>query len=57
MQKALAAVPGVRKASVELEKKTANVTFDPDRTTVAKLVAAVERAGFKATPVTPDKAT
>lgn len=57
MQKALAAVPGVRKASVDLKKKTANVAFDPDKTTVANLVAAVEKAGFKATPTKQDKET
>ena len=34
---------------MSLEQKTATVTYDPKRTTVDKLIAAVEQAGYGAT--------
>ena len=41
-------MPGVRTANVSLEQKTATVTYDPQRTTVDKLIDAVEQAGYGA---------
>jgi mercuric ion binding protein len=46
VKKALERVPGVTSTSVDLDKKTATVTFDPDKTTSAKLTQATTEAGF-----------
>lgn len=46
VEKALAAVPGVSAALVDLDAKTATVTCDDTVTDVA-LFAAVEKKGFK----------
>lgn len=43
-------IPGVTDAQVVLEPGLATVTFDDRTADVAALVAAVERAGFVATP-------
>ena len=49
VRKSLEQVPGVTHAQVSLEKKTATVTFDPDKTTAAALVRATTGAGYPST--------
>jgi periplasmic mercuric ion binding protein len=46
VKKALERVPGVTSTSVDFDKKTATVTFDPDKATSAKLTQAATEAGF-----------
>jgi mercuric ion binding protein len=46
VKKALERVPGVTSTSVDFDKRTATVTFDPDKTTSAKLTQATTEAGF-----------
>jgi copper ion binding protein len=45
--KALAGVPGVRTAKVDLEKAQAHVDYDQDRVTVQQLAHAVQEAGYR----------
>jgi len=46
VKKALERVPGVGSTSVDFDKKTATVTFDPDKATSARLTQATTEAGF-----------
>src|SRR5579863_2151986 len=46
VKKALEKVPGVSATAVDFDKKTATVTFDPDKATSAKLTQATTEAGF-----------
>jgi mercuric ion binding protein len=46
VKKALERVPGVTSTAVDFDKKTATVTFDPDKATSAKLTQATTEAGF-----------
>jgi P-type Cu+ transporter len=46
IEKALGRVEGVQQANVNLATEKAHVVFDPDRTSVADMRAAVERAGY-----------
>jgi len=46
VKKALDQVPGVAASKIDFAKKTATVTFDPDRTDVAALVKATTNAGY-----------
>lgn len=46
VRKALEHVPGVRSTTVDFQKKTATVTFDPDKATTSQLTAATTNAGF-----------
>ncbi len=46
VKKALEKVPGVTAASVDIDKKTATVTFDPDKASTARLTQATTEAGF-----------
>ena len=46
VKKALERVPRVSSTSVDFDKKTATVTFDPDKATSAKLTRATTEAGF-----------
>lgn len=46
---ALKAVPGVASAQVDLMFHKATVSYDPSRTTVDALVAAVKESGYDAT--------
>ena len=46
VKKALERVPGVSSTSVDFDRKTATVTFDPDKVTSAKLTQATTEAGF-----------
>jgi len=49
VRKSLEHVPGVSQARIDFEKKTATVTFDPDKTTAAALVRATTGAGYPST--------
>lgn len=49
VKKTLAAVPGVRTAEVSFEVKTATVTFDDEKTTIAALTTATRNAGYPST--------
>src|SRR6202167_2813770 len=46
VKKALENVPGVSSTAVDFDKKTATVTFDPDKATTARLTQATTEAGF-----------
>jgi len=46
VHKALERVPGVSATAIDLKKKTATVTFDPDKVTAARLARATTEAGF-----------
>jgi mercuric ion binding protein len=46
VKKALERVPGVTSTTVDFDKKTATVTFDPAKATAAKLTQATTEAGF-----------
>jgi len=46
VKKALERVPGVRATAVDFDKKTAAVTFDPDKANTARLTQATTEAGF-----------
>ncbi|MBL8514277.1 MAG: heavy-metal-associated domain-containing protein [Betaproteobacteria bacterium] len=45
---ALKREPGVVSTSVDFKKQSATVKFDPDRTSIERLAAAVTKAGFPA---------
>ena len=49
----LLAVPGVSKAEVSFEQKTAVVTFDDVQASVADLVTATTNAGYPSQPAAP----
>ena len=49
VQNALEKVPGVTNAKVDFEKKTADVTFDPDKASPATLTKATSDAGYPST--------
>ena len=51
---ALASLEGVSEANVNLATRKAAVLYDPGRTSVAELVAAVERAGYSARDASAD---
>ena len=46
VKKALESVPGVTDARVDFDKKTASVTFDPDKGSPATLAKATSDAGY-----------
>ena len=46
VKKALERVPGVTDAKVDFDKKTARVSFDPEKTTPAALTKATIEAGY-----------
>lgn len=46
VKKALTRVPGVTSTTIDLDAKTATVTFDPDKATTARLTQATTEAGF-----------
>ena len=48
VKKSISAVSGVSKVEVSFEEKTAAVTFDDSKTTVAALAAASSNAGYPA---------
>lgn len=47
MNRTLAGVPGVNDVNVSLAEASAKVTYDPQRTSVADLKKAVQRAGYE----------
>lgn len=49
VKKALQKVPGVNAVTVDFDKKTATVTFDPDQTTNEALTNATMSAGYPST--------
>ena len=52
VKKALARVAGVSSTIVDFDKKTATVTFDPDKATSARLTQATTEAGFPSKLIT-----
>ncbi|AFT88866.1 heavy metal translocating P-type ATPase [Paraburkholderia phenoliruptrix] len=56
VEKALAKVPGVSAASVNLATETASVNLTDAATSVDALIAAVKKAGYEAAPVAPPDA-
>jgi mercuric ion binding protein len=52
VKKALERVPGVSSTSVDFERKTATVTFDPDKVTSTRLTQATTEAGFPSKLIT-----
>nr|WP_036258358.1 mercury resistance system periplasmic binding protein MerP [Methylocapsa aurea] len=46
VRKALEKSPGVAEARIDFDKKTATVTFDPDRADAAALIKATTDAGY-----------
>ena len=46
VKKALQKVPGVAAVTVDYQHKSATVTFDPDKTTIAALTQATTNAGY-----------
>lgn len=51
VKKALSKVPGVAKAEVDYEKRSATVTFDDTKASIAALTKATEDAGYSSMPV------
>ena len=49
VKKSLEKVPGVSKARIDFEKKTATVSFDADKTNAETLVKATTDAGYPST--------
>jgi len=47
VEKALESVEGVKDARVDLEKKEAQVDYDPQNTDIGKMKEAVEEAGYQ----------
>lgn len=47
VKKSLSAVPGVSKAAVSFQEKTATVTFDDQKTNVEAVIKATTNAGYK----------
>jgi len=54
VERKLGKVEGVRSAAVNLATERATVAYDPSRVKVARLIGAVEAAGYGATPVVED---
>jgi mercuric ion binding protein len=50
VRKAMEGVDGVDKVSVDFNKKTATVVYDPNVATIEKIGAASTNAGYPATP-------
>ncbi len=48
VKRALKSIDGVSNVEVSLEKRTAQVTYAPDKLSPDRLVAAINRAGYKA---------
>lgn len=49
IKKALSSVEGTKKVTVNFEDKTANVTFNPQKTNSNALIKAITNAGYPAT--------
>ena len=50
VKKSLERVPGVSGVKVDFDRKTAIVTYDPDKAQVDALTKATQNAGFPSTP-------
>lgn len=48
IRKTVSAIDGVREVKVSLEKRNAEITFDPSKTSAEKLVSAINGLGYKA---------
>jgi mercuric ion binding protein len=57
VKQSLAKVAGVGEVAVSYEKKTASVTYDDQKTTLAALTAATTQAGYPSHPITAAAAT
>ena len=57
VKQSLAKVAGVGEVAVSYEKKTAIVTYDDQKTTLAALSAATTQAGYPSHPITEAAAT
>ena len=57
VKQSLAKVAGVGEVAVSYEKKTAIVSYDDQRTTVAALTAATTQAGYPSHPIAAAAAT
>ncbi len=57
VKQSLAAVPGVAGVQVSFAKKTATVTYDDQKATLATLTAATTKAGYPSAPVPGAAAT
>jgi periplasmic mercuric ion binding protein len=55
VSRALRKLPGVLKVEAKLDTKTAQVTYDPDRVSLERMVRAVGDAGYPATIRNPRK--
>ncbi len=51
VERALAGLPGIRKADVSLEEGKARVVYDPSQVTVEQMVRAIHQVGFGAQPL------
>ena len=51
VKQSLTKVTGVKTAAVSYEKKTATVTYDHQKTTLAALTAATTQAGYPSHPI------
>ncbi|SMF95016.1 mercuric ion binding protein [Methylomagnum ishizawai] len=49
IRKALERVPGVNEAKVDFDRKTATVTYDPERATPDALIQATTQVGYPST--------
>ncbi len=49
IKKALQGVEGVQKVSVDADSKTADIMFDPQKTSIEALIKATTNAGYPAT--------
>ena len=52
VSKSLKSIPGVAKVAVSFKKKTATVTYDDQKTTVAALIDATTKSGYPSRPIT-----
>lgn len=50
IKRALSMVPGVRGAEIDLGTKKINVSFDPSKVELGKLIEAIEKVGYEAFP-------
>lgn len=48
--RALQSIPGVHKAQVTLEPQRAVVSYDAQKASISQMIAAIQKAGYKATP-------
>ena len=49
VEEAIKSVPGVKKVKVDLDAKIAQAEIVPSKTNASEIIAAIEKAGYKAT--------